>query len=301
MSDELRHVEVPDGGLAVHRLADAGPGALVVLALHGITTNGLSMARVAAAVAGRATLWAPDLRGRAASRRVGPPYSLGQHAEDLVAVLDAVEVERAVVIGHSMGAFVGAVLAARHPQRVARLVLVDGGFAFPPAPGSTSADIDAMLEAALGPSMRRLKMTFGSPEEYLQFWSQHPAIGPALSGPAGDDVRRYLRHDLVSDVDGRWRSSCVLDAVRADGAGVLTDAEAHAAAVSAVADGVDVRFCWARRGMFDEPQGLYDEQRIAALGLPEQVRVEQVPDVNHYTVALDDAGTRTIAAAALGP
>ena len=299
MSDESRRVAVPGGELVVHRLADAGPGSPVVLAVHGITANGLSMTRVADALAGQFTLWAPDLRGRADSREVGPPYSLGRHAEDLVAVLDAVEAERAVVVGHSMGAFVAAVLAARHPQRVSRLVLVDGGFAFPLAPDTTSADIDGMLEAVLGPAMRRLSMTFGSPEEYLQFWAQHPALGPALSGPAGDDLRRYLRHDLRPDGEGGWRSSCVLDAVRADGAGVLTDAEAHAAVASAVAAGVDVRFCWAPRGLLDEPQGLYDEQRIAALGLPAQVHVEQVPDVNHYTEILDDAGTRAIAAAVL--
>lgn len=301
MSDESRQVAVPGGELVVHRLGDAGPDAPVVLAVHGITANGLSMTRVAAALAGRVTLWAPDLRGRAASHAVGPPYSLGRHAEDLVAVLDAIGADRAVVVGHSMGAFVAAVLAARHPRRVPRLVLVDGGFAFPLAPGATSADIDAMLESVLGPAMRRLSMTFGSPEEYLRFWTRHPALGPALSGPAGDDVRRYLRHDLRPDGEGGWRSSCVLDAVRADGAGVLTDPEAHAGAAVAVAAGVDVRFCWAPRGLLDEPQGLYDEQRIAALGLSARVHVEQVPDVNHYTVILEEAGTRAIAAAILAP
>jgi pimeloyl-ACP methyl ester carboxylesterase len=297
VNDESRQVPVPGGELVAHRLADAGAGAPVVLAVHGITANGLSMTRVAAALAGRVTVWAPDLRGRADSRAVGPPYSLGRHAEDLVAVLDAVRAERAVVVGHSMGAFVAAVLAARHPQRVSRLVLVDGGFAFPLAADASTTDIDGMLEAVLGPAMRRLSMTFGSYEEYLRFWTQHPALGPALSGPAGDDLRRYLRHDLRPTGDGGWRSSCVLEAVRADGAGVLADAEAHAGAASAVAAGVDVRFLWAPRGLLDEPQGLYDEQRIGALGLPPQVHVERVPDVNHYTVILDDVGRRAIAAA----
>ena len=301
MDDHSRHVAVPGGDLVAHRLADAGAEAPVVLAVHGITANGLSMTRVGAALAGRATVWAPDLRGRAASRAVGPEYSLGRHAEDLVAVLDAVGAERAVVVGHSMGAFVAALLAARHPQRVSRAVLVDGGYAFPLAPEATAAHIDAMLEAVLGPAMRRLSMTFGSPEEYLGFWAQHPALGPVLSGPAGDDLRRYLRHDLVADGNGGWRSSCVLDAVRADGAAVLTDTEAHAAAVSAAAAGVDIRFRWAPRGLLDEPQGLYDEQSIAALRLPAGVDVEQVPDVNHYTVILDDAGVRSIAAAVLAP
>ncbi len=49
-------------------------------------------------------------------------------------VLDHLGLDRAVVVGHSMGAFVTALLAARHPDRVERAVLVDGGFAFPPPP-----------------------------------------------------------------------------------------------------------------------------------------------------------------------
>lgn len=295
-----RQVEVPGGQLAVHRLTEAGPGApVVVVAVHGITANGLSLTTVAAALAGRATVWAPDLRGRGASRDVGPEYGLGRHAQDVLAVLDAVGAARAVLVGHSMGAFVAAVLAARHPQRVARAVLVDGGFSFPLPPDTGQADVDAMLQAVIGPAMQRLSMTFDSPQAYLDFWAQHPALGPALAGPAGDDVRRYLRHDLIPDGSGGFRSTCVRDAVRTDGAGVLTDTEVHGAARAATAAGVDVRLLWAPRGLLDEPQGLYDEQRVAALALPPAVTVERIPDVNHYTAILDGAGTAAIAAAVL--
>jgi pimeloyl-ACP methyl ester carboxylesterase len=56
----------------------------------------------------------------------GGPVLLAAHGEDLVAVLDHAGVERATVVGHSMGGFVAAVAAHRHPERVERLVLVDG-------------------------------------------------------------------------------------------------------------------------------------------------------------------------------
>ena len=290
-------VAVDGGELTVHRLSE--PSGTPVLAVHGITANGLSWQRFASAVGTRATVWAPDLRGRAASRAVGGPYGLGAHADDLVRVLDHLGLDRAAVVGHSMGAFVTALLAARHPDRVERAVLVDGGFAFPPPPDQSPDDVDAMLQAVLGPAMQRLSMTFGSFEEYVAFFERHPALGPALAGPAGDDVRAYLRHDLVEDGAGAWRSSCVLDAVRADGADVLLDAEAHAAGAAAARSGVPVTLLWAARGLVDEPQGLYDEQRIAALALPAALEVVAVPDVNHYTVLFDDHAVDAVVAAAL--
>ena len=71
-------------------------------------------------------LLAPDLRGRGRSAHLPGPYGLATHVADLVALLDAVGCER-VVVGHSMGGFVAVTLAALHPDRVSRLVLVDGG------------------------------------------------------------------------------------------------------------------------------------------------------------------------------
>lgn len=287
------HVDVPGGRLAVHRLAEgAGP---TVLAVHGITANGLSWSALAGCLDGTATLLAPDLRGRAASREVDGPYGIGQHADDLVAVLDAAGVERAVVAGHSMGAFVTAVLAARHPDRVERAVLVDGGFAFPLPPGTSGDDVDAMIGAVIGPALQRLSMTFTGLDDYLAFFARHPALGPVLRGPSGDAARAYLAHDLVRD-GGAWRSSCVLDAVRADGGGLMLEPEVHDAAATAARSGVPVRFLWAERGLLAEPQGLYDQARIAALDLPESVAVEQVPGTNHYDVVLSPACVELLAA-----
>ncbi len=287
--------------VVVHELAppDETGSLPVVLAAHGITANALSWSVLARELTGRARVLAPDLRGRADSRSVAGGYGLGVHADDLVSVLDRVGVERAVVVGHSMGAFVAALCAARHPDRVAAAVLVDGGAAFPPPAGHDSADVDALLQAVIGPAMARLSMTFETPQDYLDFWSGHPAVGPALAGPTGDDVRAYLLHDLVPGDDGSLRSSCVLEAVRTDGGQVLLDAQAHAAVGDAVAAGVPVTLLWAARGLMDEPQGLYDTTRLAALDLPEGVQVVPVADCNHYTVVLDPAAVQRVAAAVL--
>jgi pimeloyl-ACP methyl ester carboxylesterase len=292
-------IELPEGSLDIHDLSVGEPSgsAPVVVAVHGITANGLAWQCVADELyrrrgPGSVRFLAPDLRGRANSRAVTRPYGLATHASDLVAIADVFGT-RPVLVGHSMGAFVSALMGARHPDRVSGVVLVDGGVAFPPPAG---LDIDAALQAVIGPAMARLSMRFPSPGAYVEFWLAHPAVGPALTGPQGPEVRRYLLHDLVpaDDDAGEWVSSCRVEAVRADGADVLADPETHAAARKAVASGVPVELVWAARGMMDERQGLYDEGRIGALDLPPNIRVTAVADVNHYTVILGAAGVGAV-------
>ena len=67
---------------------------------------------------------APDLPGFGYSGRL-PEYSLSTYASFLGAFLDALNLERVNLLGHSMGAQVAIAAAARQPERVSKLVLVD--------------------------------------------------------------------------------------------------------------------------------------------------------------------------------
>ncbi len=320
-------IELPEGSLDIHDLTVGTPDgdAPVVLAVHGITANGLAWQCVADELfrrrgPGAVRFLAPDLRGRGGSRTAPGPYGLRVHADDLAAIADVFGATP-LLLGHSMGAYVAALAAAAHGDRVSGLVLVDGGLAFPVDP---ALDVDGALQSVIGPAMDRLTMRFASPDSYLGFWSAHPALGPAMLRPEGAAVRRYLLHDLVrADAAGRgdgsrdtprdgarsgagsiagagdgaggpWVSSCVLDAVRADGADVLADARAHSAVSEAVAAGAAVELVWAERGLLDEPQGLYDPQRLAALDLPRELVTTAAAGVNHYTVILAEEGVTTV-------
>jgi pimeloyl-ACP methyl ester carboxylesterase len=290
-------IELAEGHLAIHDLTvgTARPDAPVVLAVHGITANGLSWRRVADEVdrrhgPGAVRFLAPDLRGRGDSRSAPGPFGLETHAADLASIA-SVFAAAPVLVGHSMGAFVAALAADLHPDRFSGVVLVDGGLAFPVAP---DLDIDATLQAVIGPAMDRLSMRFADPAAYLDFWAQHPALGPVLRGPGGEAARRYIEHDLVDDGNGRLRSTCVLEAVRADGADVLADPQAHAAVRHLAERDVPVELLWARRGLLDEPQGLYDRTRLAALDVPEAVHITEV-DANHYDIVLGELGVAAVA------
>ena len=282
LAAETFAVPVAGGDLEVHRWPGEGP---VVLAVHGITANGLAWAHVAGALEGSVQLVAPDLRGRGGSGTLPPPYGMAAHADDLVAVLDHLGVERAVLVGHSMGGFVVATTATRHPDRVAGAVLVDGGLALTMPEG---LDVDAALDATLGPAIQRLSRTFASREDYREFWRQHPAFGDGWDEVAD----AYTQHDLVG-TEPELRSSCALDAVRADGRDMLTNPDVPAAVHRTTCP---TTLLWAPRGLMDEPQGLYDESRLAASGLDtERVPTVLVEDVNHYSILLAPHGAEQVA------
>lgn len=284
-------IERPGGTLVLHQLATGSGGPVVVL-LHGITANAYSWLAAANRIAAAhpdATILAPDLRGRADSRALTGPWGLAAQADDVAAIMQRCG-GTGYLIGHSMGAFIAALTVAGHGELVAGTVLVDGGLAFPIPQG---LDIDATLTATIGPAMQRLSMTFADADAYLAFWADHPAVGPLLAGPSAADARAYLLHDLVGTADGVV-SSCVLDAVRADGADVLSDPATHAAVRAAAEAGAGIEFLWAARGMLNEAQGLYDEQRLAAIGVPKTVGVTAIPDVNHYSVLFQQASVDAV-------
>lgn len=73
-----------------------------------------------------------DLRGHGRSNGPVGPYVLQDLARDAVAVLDALEVPRAHVVGSSLGSLVAAMLASQYPERVDRLVLAAVGISLGP-------------------------------------------------------------------------------------------------------------------------------------------------------------------------
>jgi pimeloyl-ACP methyl ester carboxylesterase len=287
-------VPVRGGDLAVLHYPATAPGAPVVVLVHGITGNGLSWARVAGALGTDVEVFAPDLRGRAASAGLPGPYGIATHAEDVLALLDAVGARQAVLAGHSMGGFVVATAAAGVArERVRGLVLVDGGLPFPDPPGD---DVQAKLAAMLGPALDRLGLTFPDLAAVRAFWARHPAVGPWVDVPS---VAAYLARDVVP-TDGGLRSACVPEAVTVDGTEFLGDPRVLEATAHLP---VPATLLWAPRGLQDQTPGLYDDERLAGLGRS-GVRAQVVPDCNHYSILWAEQGVtaigQTIRAAAAG-
>ncbi|MCU1593375.1 MAG: Beta-ketoadipate enol-lactone hydrolase [Frankiales bacterium] len=193
MTSTLQHVDVPGGALAVETIQGVSDP---VLAIHGISSQ-RKLWNWLHAEAPDLTLVAVDLRGRADSVEVQGPSSVQQHAEDQIAVLDALGLDRVHVCGMSMGGFVAVELAATHPERVASLVLVDGGPSMTPPAGLTPE----LVPAVFADRLSRLGKDWGSVEEYAAFFTANTA---PLLDPTDPLLLDYLAHDLRA---GRVRLS----------------------------------------------------------------------------------------------
>jgi lipase len=110
-----------------------------VLALHGVTGHGRRFERLAREGLPAHRVVAVDLRGHGRSTW-DPPWHAEVHVGDLLDTLDAHGLERVAVVGHSFGGLLATHLAARAPERVERLVLLDPAIALDPAVAAERAD-----------------------------------------------------------------------------------------------------------------------------------------------------------------
>jgi pimeloyl-ACP methyl ester carboxylesterase len=267
--------------------ADPRGARAVVVALHGVASAHVAWRAVARQLHGQEgiAVLAPDLRGRGRSAQLPVHDAFSGHTEDIVAVLDALNIDKALLAGHSMGAYIAAGLAADHPERVSRLVLIDGGL---PLPLEDGADPEEVLEQVLGPALARLRMTFDSPEGYVAFWRSHPAFKDW-----SEDIEAFARYDFDGD-----RSAVSETAVRNDFAALLLDEPTRTAAARSRAP---TRLLRAPRGLMDDDNVMIPDAALEALVAQRpDVRAELVEGVNHYTIVMGAGAPRvaaTIAAA----
>src|ERR1700729_2340152 len=276
-------IPVAGGALATSRLGSERADAPVVLAIHGITSTSRSWLATAGALGDVASLAAVDLRGGGGSHQLPGPFGIAAHVRDMVAVLDALGLGRATVVGHSLGAYIAAALAIAHPDRVAALVLVDGGLTIPLPPGT---DPERFLEAFLGPAIARLRMTFPDREAYRAWWAAHPAFATGDVDRAALD--EYADYDLVGAA-GQLHSSVNAEAVRQGGVDLFATADARSLQRAAV-------LLCAPRGLQNEPNPMQPLELVREWEAqdPERRRAIQGPDGNHHTTAVGRRGSKGV-------
>jgi pimeloyl-ACP methyl ester carboxylesterase len=210
---------------------------------------------------------------------------MAAHVDDLIAVLDHAGAASAVLIGHSMGAWVVARLAADHPERAAALVLLDAGLPF-----HRPEDPNALLDSAVANTVMRLTITFPSADQYVQGWRAHPAFAHAWD----EDIEAYARYDLVED-ERVARCSASAAAVQADSKEMVLD-DVNRTALERVR--APVQLLRAERGLFDDAPLIPDDEVQTFTAAHPSVRIEDVADVNHYTLVMGHgAGPHRVVAA----
>jgi len=154
----------------------AGPA---VLLLHGTGDQAGTWASVAPRLAERHRVFAVDLPGHGESAPAEGDLSMATVVAGAERFLEEASTDGpAIVVGNSLGAWIATLLADRHPGRVARAVLIDGGALLGQVPGAPSLQPKTRAEAA---ELMRWLRDPESPE--VPGWVLDDAIRRAASGP----------------------------------------------------------------------------------------------------------------------
>jgi fatty-acyl-CoA synthase len=185
---ELREAYLRSKPLLAHLVEGTGEPLLL---LNGGMMSYSAWGDVAASLASRWRLVRCDFRGQLLSPGP-PPTTFAGHAEDLVALLDALGLPQVDVVGTSFGAEAGLVLASRHPSRVRSLVLVTAVDRFD---DEMSADLRKLGDDA------RAALAGGTREAVYDEISRF-AFSPAWAAAHADELKNRSR--LVTGLPDRW-------------------------------------------------------------------------------------------------
>lgn len=182
-----------------------------LLMVHGLSANARGFDRWAETLAPRYRLIAPDLRGRGDSDKPEGPYGIEVHARDMELLLNALDIDRVVYIGQSLGAIIGLHFAANHPRRVLKLVLGDQG-------GIPDDETErAEILNAVQISLARIGTIYPSRDAYLDFFKGNPFFQPMWS--------KYFESLVEADIevlsDGTARSKMRKEALEQDTTSLL--------------------------------------------------------------------------------
>jgi pimeloyl-ACP methyl ester carboxylesterase len=168
----MEHLSIRANGAAFH-VVKTGSGPPLLL-LHGWPEFWLSWEPVMTRLADRFTLYAPDLRGFGDSDKPDGLFGPDQQAADMLALMDALALKQAGIVGHDVGGALMQPLARNAPERIAGLFFFD--FVYP----------------GIGPRMVE-------PDRLNNIWYQsfhQMEMAPALVGASRETCRTYISHFL---------------------------------------------------------------------------------------------------------
>jgi pimeloyl-ACP methyl ester carboxylesterase len=261
----MARVRVNGVSLAVHEWPGKGPA---VVCVHGLTANHTCWASIADILSPDYRVIAYDLRGRGDSDKPERGYSLQIHCKDLADLLDGLNLKRAVIAGHSLGAHIGLAFAVTFPRRVSKLVLVDGGI-----------DVRPGILDSLAPAIKRLGVEFPSLEAFLQ-----TVRGlPMLAGRWNDYLERYFRYDVQTLPGGAARSKAAVHAIEEE----LTNLRRERLWVYHHRVKCPTLILRAPDGLLTPTDCLMTQEEADAMAhsIPKSHLVV-VPNTNHYTVLM---------------
>jgi pimeloyl-ACP methyl ester carboxylesterase len=152
-----------DTGIRLKYVEMGQPQGPPLVLVHGMTDNSRSWSLIAPALAADFRLIIPDLRGHGDSDKPDlRMYPISSYADDLASLMDALGIDSALVVGHSLGSMIAQALAVNYPEKVRKVVLESSCLVKFESMGKD------VYEAAVG---------FGEdppPDDFMEAWYSNP-------------------------------------------------------------------------------------------------------------------------------
>lgn len=251
-------------------VVDYGGNGETILCVHGLTANSRCFDHLALQLKEQYHVLSIDLRGRGDSEKPASGYDIHIHARDIHELLKEMDIESCVFIGHSLGAFIGLIFAARYPEQVRKLVLVDGGCTIPHA-----------VYEKIKPAIARLDETYPSFSQYIAEMKKNPFFHPWT-----DWHEQYFYFDCIHMNDGSVQSKVLKQAVTEEVTNLQTiDPRAYYEAIQA-----PTLLLRAEDSFHDEQVEMVQDQDAQHLlrSIPNS-QYKTVKDANHYSIIFQKA------------
>ncbi len=183
----MTHRFVNANGIVLHYLEKNSKLKPTVILLHGLSANANSFESYMKLLNNYRVI-SVDLRGRGLSEKPNNGYSMQAHSKDIIELMDALEIDKAILAGHSFGGLLSVYLAVHFPGRISKIILID-----------VAAKMHPEVRELVTPSvMGRLKKTWGTYDEYISNMKK----APFLQGQWLPEMESFYKADCKETENG---------------------------------------------------------------------------------------------------
>ncbi|MFC5628721.1 alpha/beta fold hydrolase [Aliibacillus thermotolerans] len=162
-----------------------------IIAAHGLTGNHKQFDFYKQALAGDYRFISYDIRGRGKSDPASSNTSIFTHAEDFMELIDHLKIEKPILLGYSMGAYLCALAAASRRKSVSSLILLDG-----------AGDADETARELVLPSLNRMKKVYPTQEDYV---TETRNLYTTLNIVWDTTMEEIVRYEIRQQENGEWQ------------------------------------------------------------------------------------------------
>lgn len=158
-----------------------------IILAHGLSANAQSFNSIVDKLS-EYHMISVDLRGRGLSDKPKTGYTMADHANDIIALMDRLGIKKSALGGHSFGGKLSIFLAAKYPERFSKIILIDAAVRF-----------NEKLKEMLTPTLMRLEQTWDSFDDYLDQIKK----APYFHGYWTDEYLPLFRADVRETEEGK--------------------------------------------------------------------------------------------------